>query len=338
MSRLIDLDQILYNPAHRANRAIEIANQEEVDYAAIDDPLIQNYVIFLRTGDTSTRDLFCVASAHTLHHHEDSIWAIIIEACVLAKMNNTEIVDETGIDEDIIDTYIQLFFDVRNKLHNKIWVVKTIFGKSWIHKRFHETDKPTAEEILKILAYYGGKHVLRTLLAGLGEIEEFPQSDKDLYRWFSALSESLISQHSVISGLLWKPHQRGTLRLMELQGKIGLEKQKLQSHRESLEINIQQNQQNIQLTQEQQARYEELENIEKTIRKQVEQFIGQIPWQVANDETQQPSLGYEGSYLTTQALSNTQNFEEEIAIVQNRLKETDTTPDNLTQQAEDELS
>jgi hypothetical protein len=82
-----------------------------------------------------------------------------MEARILAGEDTPAVARKCGLAEEVIDTYHDLFFDLRPKLGCSSYVVCQILGDP--SRVIEESDRPS---LLKLLAYFGGPHVLDELL------------------------------------------------------------------------------------------------------------------------------------------------------------------------------
>jgi len=82
-----------------------------------------------------------------------------MEARILAREDTPAVARKCGLAEEVVDTYHDLFFDLRPKLDCSSYVVCQILGDP--SRVIEESDRA---RLLKLLAYFGGPHVLDELL------------------------------------------------------------------------------------------------------------------------------------------------------------------------------
>jgi hypothetical protein len=82
-----------------------------------------------------------------------------MEARILAGEDTPAVARECRLAEEVIDTYHDLFFHMRPMLDCPSYVVRQILGDP--SRVIEESDRPS---LLKLLAYFGGPHVLDELL------------------------------------------------------------------------------------------------------------------------------------------------------------------------------
>ena len=112
--------------------------------------------------------------AHSLWVEDDNTSRWIIEARVLAGESNEEIADKLGTTSEIIDAYVNVFFDVREKLHNTDYIAGVVFGES-VARGLQERQ---FDLLWKMLAYRGGSHVLNAVLFRGPDIKKPPAADE----------------------------------------------------------------------------------------------------------------------------------------------------------------
>ena len=111
--------------------------------------------------------------AYMIFEQSDNLRAII-DASVLARIPADDIASTASISVAAINTYEELFFDVRPRLQNEFYIVNTVIGNAL------QTSKPDADyaAIWKCYAYYMGPHVLRMLVSRFSPNSWCAQSDK----------------------------------------------------------------------------------------------------------------------------------------------------------------
>jgi hypothetical protein len=98
--------------------------------------------------------------AHSLWVEEKNPTRWAIEARVLAGESDEQIADKVGTDVDVINAYINVFFDVREKLNNIDYVTQVVMGDAvtrGLQERHYDL-------LWKMLGYRGGPHVLDAVL------------------------------------------------------------------------------------------------------------------------------------------------------------------------------
>jgi hypothetical protein len=130
------------------------------------------YLRLLKRSSNNARRTFpSLHSAHQLHESNGSITVHLLGR-VLANQSATEISLRTGLDAAVIETYEDLFFDVRAHLGAADWVfAKAIFGGS--------LKQDSRAVLYKRFGYVGGPALLDAVHSYLigGENPFLPMSD-----------------------------------------------------------------------------------------------------------------------------------------------------------------
>lgn len=98
-----------------------------------------------------------IGQAHTIHQNDDTIkWAI--ESLVLAEADDKEIAKHLNCDKEVVDAYVRLFYDIRDKLKSPILLSTEIDISN-----YSEEDQ---DVIWKIVGYFYGKEALMEFMFG----------------------------------------------------------------------------------------------------------------------------------------------------------------------------
>ena len=168
------------SPAWRANRVVKLLGARPVKLPSRtqDDRWVKGYYRFLSAynacEDQEERlrlfpDNPGVYYAHTMHTNSDEEWRAIIQARILTNDTYEVIGERVCTLASAIEWYEKLFFNVRDRMHNKDYIVKSIIGRA-------DDRGPDMEGTLtefqrtvcyKLFGYYGGTMMLDLLIAGL---------------------------------------------------------------------------------------------------------------------------------------------------------------------------
>lgn len=99
--------------------------------------------------------------AYQLYNESGETTRGVIEARILAGQTNNEIAEYYGTLPDTIEYYEAAFFSVRDRLKQKDWILRQIYGPN--------AENITAKEkttLLQLFAYHGGVKLLELLLSG----------------------------------------------------------------------------------------------------------------------------------------------------------------------------
>jgi hypothetical protein len=111
------------------------------------------------------RELFW---AHSMWADERAPTRWGIEARVLAGETDAEIADKVGTDAGIINAYVNVFFDVREKMRHVDYIVNVVMADAvtrGLQERHYDL-------LWKMLGYHGGTHVLNAV------INKFTRTDR----------------------------------------------------------------------------------------------------------------------------------------------------------------
>lgn len=102
--------------------------------------------------------------AHSVFMADDAPVKWLIEARLLARETDNEIAARLGCDPSIVACYHDTFFDVREKINYRDYIINSVFGEACyrgLSERRHDL-------LWKLFGYYGGPHVLDTVSSRLG--------------------------------------------------------------------------------------------------------------------------------------------------------------------------
>jgi hypothetical protein len=111
------------------------------------------------------RELFW---AHSMWADERAPTRWGIEARVLAGETDAEIADKLGTDAGIINAYVNVFFDVREKIRHVDYIVNVVMADA-VTRGLQERQY---DLLWKMLGYHGGTHVLNAV------INKFTRTDR----------------------------------------------------------------------------------------------------------------------------------------------------------------
>ena len=94
--------------------------------------------------------------AHSIYAQPDAPAKWLIEARLLARESDMEIAARLGCTPDIIKCYHDTFFDVREKLDFRDYILHAVFGEA-IYRGLHERQH---DLLWKMFGYFGGPYVI----------------------------------------------------------------------------------------------------------------------------------------------------------------------------------
>lgn len=139
------------------------------------------------------RDLFW---AHSLWAEDKAPTRWGIEARILAGETDAEIAHCVGTREEVIAAYAQVFFDVREKLHNTDYITNVIMADA-VTRGLQERQY---DLLWKMLGYKGGTHVLNAVLSKSSAITR-PETPEDVSGFFQDFAISSMKYKAAIATL-----------------------------------------------------------------------------------------------------------------------------------------
>ncbi len=190
-------------PQWRADRAMQMVahRPSRLLPSRFDDSYVRLYRRFLLSlaaaGDdeaarAAIQEPSHVYQAQLLRFNPNRQLRQVLEARLLTHESLADIAHRLGTDALTVDFYEKLFFNIRDRMHNKDWIAKIIVGK---RGSAAPDDLGTITEdqrgyLYKVFAYRGGPLVLEALITGIGS-RPMPQRLEDVAAWF----DEALSQH-----------------------------------------------------------------------------------------------------------------------------------------------
>jgi hypothetical protein len=159
------------SPSWRHDRAVAMIETERLPSPRKADACVCAYRRFLlvrRRLRTEEKQAGLAAEApglcqaYELYTHAGMEMRGILEARILARQTDEEIAEEMGLLPDAVHWYEQLYFNVRERLHARTWILKTIRGRRQ-RRGLSSTEPLDATELAefyKSVAFCGGPVVL----------------------------------------------------------------------------------------------------------------------------------------------------------------------------------
>jgi hypothetical protein len=134
--------------------------------------------------------------AHAMWADDKSNTRWIVEARVLAGESDEDIAQKVGTTPEIIAAYVNVFFDVREKLENKDYIASTVMGDA-VSRGLQERQ---FDLLWKMLAYRGGTHVLNAVLSRGPETKK-PEGADDVGGFFQEFAVNSIKYKAALASL-----------------------------------------------------------------------------------------------------------------------------------------
>lgn len=139
------------------------------------------------------RDLFW---AYTIWLEDKSPTRWMIEARVVAGESDEEIADKLGTSPGVISAYVNVFFDIREKIDNMDYMVGTVMGDAvtrGLQERHYDL-------LWKMLGYNGGPHVLDATLRKSTPIQK-PENSDQVGAFFQDFAINTMKYKAALSAL-----------------------------------------------------------------------------------------------------------------------------------------
>jgi hypothetical protein len=110
----------------------------------------------------------------------------------LARETDQQIAARVGTLPEAIGCFEQLFFNVRDRLDCRSWIVQAALGPRRARVGDGATPQEEWETLLRRFAYAGGSHVLDVLISGF-HANGFPQREQDVEPWLAAALKQAVT-------------------------------------------------------------------------------------------------------------------------------------------------
>lgn len=222
----------LRDPSWRQKRVLKLVEHQPRPIGPDklrDDDFVRTYRKFLlrwRKGSDRLRNkLFRedpgLFYAHRLKHHPDLDWRAILEARILARETDESIAVLLGTIPSMVDWYEKLFFNVRDRLHSRDYIVKTLMGKQLSYTGTYdgEIDDQQRHFAYKLFGYFGGPLVLDVIIAGF-QIGPFPTKQDKVQDWLDNAYQAAVRQRASVAIHTFNFNKFTMMQLLELHMRI----------------------------------------------------------------------------------------------------------------------
>lgn len=229
MSALYEQFNPFRNPAWRCRRVLELVDASPVRRAhrVHDDEYVKKFRLFmlsLKAAQTESARLRLfhrepgIYYANQFYNHPDSGWRAILDARILAREPDDFIADEFDTIPEAIYWYEKLFFNVRDRLHSRSYIVKSVLGIGQGAVTDAEGSITTEQQAMayKLFAYFGGPMVLDVLLFGC-EGRSMPTKVDQAEEWLDESVKSAIRIKSAVTARFMSINKFSMLQLLEIQ-------------------------------------------------------------------------------------------------------------------------
>lgn len=185
--------------------------------------LYRNFLVKWNKGTEADRwKLFTADPAlfhtHGYRYHDDEEWKVLLEARILTQEPDDAIASALGVDANTVNYYEKLFFNVRDRLGHRTWIIKKILGPE-INRVPNDNSELT--DILrhmsyKMFAYFGGPEVLDVVIAGLQD-GPIPLTSDKAAEWLDRAIETTTRSRTAMAVRVMRIDKWNVMQLIEAQ-------------------------------------------------------------------------------------------------------------------------
>ena len=191
-----------------------------------DDEFIRTYRKYLmawRRGGQASRERLVaecpgIYYAHLLATHPDQEWKAVLESKLLARETDDMIAAEMDTVPDTSFWYEALFFNVRERLHARTYIMKMILGAA--ARRALDYDDVLNEHMrylcYKSFAYFGGPMALDFLMIGHSNLGSWPRRSDDMMEWADNVFKMDIRSRSCTTVNTFTVNRFNAMELMQM--------------------------------------------------------------------------------------------------------------------------
>jgi hypothetical protein len=216
-------------PQWRADRVMVLADNPRLRPRSTDDHYIREYRRYRRLespgrSDTDTTDKFFTfikfrqtILAEQIYFGPYDELRLVLDARLLTQETFAEIANRLQIEEDLIDHYEALFFNVRGRLHDTDWIQEVILGQPEfrppeIRGRIGDGQRGF---LYRLFGYYAGPNLLDVVIQQIGPTT-IPGHDSDTFAWSHYAADQIVQCWIVVDPGSLELNRRHVVHLLEL--------------------------------------------------------------------------------------------------------------------------
>jgi hypothetical protein len=119
-----------------------------------------------------------------------------IEARILARQSDAEIARLNGCSAEVIEAYEALFFNVRERLDDRDFILTSVIGPIEAGSKFYDEG-----QLWKLCGYLGGPQMLDAMIVGF-PTATWPERPEDVVGFLQKLAVGSLQQKAAIAALL----------------------------------------------------------------------------------------------------------------------------------------
>ena len=158
-----------------------------------------------------------VHRAHMLHFAPDCQLRQILEARLLTNESLSEIAQRFATEEQTIEYYEQLFFNVRDRLQHKDWIAKIILGSPGDLAPNRRGSMTEAQRgfLYRLFAFHGGPLALDAMIGGMVSTK-MPQRVEDVAPWFDGALGQIVRSRAAAAAKILDVNKHNIVHLLKL--------------------------------------------------------------------------------------------------------------------------
>jgi hypothetical protein len=216
------------SPQWRADRVMQMVERKPTPLKpkSFDDHYVRSYRRFLlayldeSNEELDKFDIFMdqphLYQAHMFHWYPDKEWRQILQAYLLTGESFADIAMAVSTEETVVDHYEKLFFNIRDRQHNRAWMIKTVLG-SPEERASNKSDTMTEDQrgfMYRLYAYTGGTYVLEAALLS-SSLLSMPKKE-EIAEWWDASYEQMIRSRATTAARIFEINRSNVMFLLEL--------------------------------------------------------------------------------------------------------------------------
>lgn len=210
------------SPQWRAERAsFLLANRQLPN--GFDDKYIRAYrkLLILQKDNTGMGPFLEMPHAYvaaSINNFPDTEWRDILQAKLLTEEEYEDIGHWLGIESEAVDFFEKVFFNVRDRMQHRGWIIKVILGAPEERESKRKNGQLTNSQrgvIYRLFAFYGGPEALEAAMSGFMP-SALPSAKKDLEKWYDKALEQIIHTRAASAARMFEINKYNVMQVLEL--------------------------------------------------------------------------------------------------------------------------
>jgi hypothetical protein len=142
-------------------------------------------------------------SAYRIYEQPSDMRRVMLEARILSGQSVSEIARLSAMDDEVVETYMSLFFDVQSRLEAKDWICSEVLGRVFQSGDTHWHYAMTA----KYFAYFGGPQILESVMYGANPLQSRCSGGDSISGWIDGATRFRIRVQSLVAATTYQPNR-----------------------------------------------------------------------------------------------------------------------------------